>query len=89
VRKSRAGVTAVAEGLVGRLSAAAETNRGASGKAKSVTGWIDNFEIALDAQGTIAVAGDLRGWHEERVTGKWVKSKKGRVQGLFQRVRLA
>jgi hypothetical protein len=70
VRKSRAGVAAVAEWLVGRLSAAAKTNRGAAGKAESGTGWIDNFEIALDAQGTITVANDLRGWHEKRVTGK-------------------
>jgi hypothetical protein len=39
---------AVAEGLVGRVAAAAESDRGASGEAELISGRIDDFKIAFN-----------------------------------------
>jgi hypothetical protein len=41
-------VSAIAEGLVGGMAAAAETDGGASRKTEFISGEIDNFKIAFD-----------------------------------------
>jgi hypothetical protein len=41
-------VSAVAEGLVGGMAAAAKSDGGASGETEFVSGEIDNFKIAFD-----------------------------------------
>jgi hypothetical protein len=76
VGESRAGVAAVAKGLVGGLPAAAQPDRRSPRQTESGPGRIDNFEIALNAEGTVAVDGNFGGRHEERVAGKREKSKK-------------
>ena len=46
-------VRAVAKWLVGRMSAAAQANRGAPRKAEGLAGRVYNLEISLDAQRAI------------------------------------
>lgn len=41
-------VRAVAEGLIGGMAAAAESDSGAAGKAEFISGKIDDFKIAFD-----------------------------------------
>src|SRR6266446_2295445 len=52
-------VRAIAEGLVGRVSAAAQADDGAPGKAKRPALRIDNFELAFHPNGSIIVDGYL------------------------------
>lgn len=52
-------VRAVAKRLVCRLAAAAQADGGASGQTERLTGGIDDFEIAFDADRAVAVDRNL------------------------------
>jgi hypothetical protein len=56
------GVGAVAEGLIGGLTAAAEGDHRTSGKAEGGTGGVQNFEVAFDPNRS-AVENCYLGWH--------------------------
>jgi hypothetical protein len=73
--ESRTSVAPVAERLVGRLAAPAKRDHGSARQAERSGRGIEDFEVALDAERAIVVAGDFCGWHEERVAGKGKKSK--------------
>ena len=68
-------MAAVAERLVGRLSAAAKRDHGAPAQAEAGAGWVEDFEVALDADGAVGIDGDFGGCHQERVAGNRGKSK--------------
>jgi hypothetical protein len=55
-------VRAVAEGLIGGMTAAAESNGGASGETEFISGGIDNLEIAFDQDGAVILECNFR-WH--------------------------
>jgi hypothetical protein len=58
----RVAVSAIAEGLVGGMAAAAESDGGASGKPKLISGEIDDFKIAFDQDWAIIFECDFC-WH--------------------------
>jgi hypothetical protein len=62
VREIGVAVGAVAEGLIGGMTAAAESNGGASGETEFISGGIDNLEIAFDQDGAVILECNFR-WH--------------------------
>ena len=56
-------MTAVAERLVGRVTAAAQRNHGSSSEPERRPGGIEDFEFAFDTNGAVVVASDF-GWHQ-------------------------
>ena len=66
VRKANPVMAAVAERLVGRVSAATERNYGAAGKSEGCTGGVEDFEIALHTDGAVVVDCDF-GRHDTEV----------------------
>jgi hypothetical protein len=58
----RVTVRAIAEGLVGGMSAAAESDGGASGETKFISGEIDDFKIAFYQNWAVILERDFR-WH--------------------------
>jgi hypothetical protein len=75
VGKSDALVTTVAERLIRRLTASAKRDSRPPCQPERFSGWIHNFEIALNANGAVRVDSDLGGRHQKRVTGNSRKSK--------------
>jgi len=55
-------VRAVAEGLVGGMAAAAESDGGATGKTEFISGEIDDFKIAFDQNRAVIFECDFC-WH--------------------------
>ena len=55
-------VRAIAEGLVRRVTAAAESDGGASGKAEFISGEVHDFKIAFDQDWTVIFECDFC-WH--------------------------
>ena len=53
----------VAEGFVGGVAAAAQADGGAPGEAEGLALRVEDFEIAFDADGAVAVDGDFGGGH--------------------------
>ncbi len=65
---------AVAEGLVGGVPAAAERDDGAACKPVCVAGWVQDFEVAFDANGTVSEDGDFSFFHDFVLAGKGIIS---------------
>jgi len=63
VRKARPRMGAIAEGLVGRLPAAAKPNRRPTCETKRLACRVDYFKIAFDANRAVVVDSDSRGCH--------------------------
>ena len=56
-------VAAVAEGFVGGMAAAAESERSAAGEAERLAFRINDFEVAFDPKRTVVIDRDLRCRH--------------------------
>jgi hypothetical protein len=54
---------AIAERFGGGVATAAEANRGTSGETEGIALRIDNFEVALDANGAVVSHRDFGGGH--------------------------
>jgi hypothetical protein len=59
VSKTARFVAAVAEGLIGGLAAATETDGGATSQSKRLSFGIYNLEVTFDAKGTIVIYRDF------------------------------